>query len=371
MLVITDAEVLMDQSAPDKQTAITTLATLLAERGMVRPNYLAGMLAREQQQSTYLGSGIAIPHGTVDTRDDVIKTALQVIHFPSGVVWGDDGERAYVAIGIAARSSEHLAVLQQLTRVLCVTGLEERLRDARNAQEITDLLNGKTGTLAFDPKLVTIGLPVDNMSELVSLAAGKLYHRKAVTADFIAQLLQRPPTHVSQGLWLVACNQGVHQSACTIAVVATPFQYDDNHVAALMVIAGKDHTFLPLLDRLATVVFNGQAKQLLCADASSIVAQLTHVKAANGARGTFTIKNPHGLHARPSAILLSAIKPFPNPVWVEKLSGETVDARILANLMGLGVHAGSKVTFVVEGEGREEVLKAIKNIIDAGLGEPL
>jgi len=371
MLVITDAEILMDQSAPDKQTAITTLATLLAERGVVRANYLTGMLAREQQQSTYLGNGIAIPHGTVDTRDDVIKTALQVIHFPSGVVWGDEGERAYIAVGIAARSGEHLAVLQQLTRVLAVAGLEERLRDARSTQEITDLLNGKTGTLAFDPALVTTGLSIDNMAELLSLAAGKLYHREAVTADFMATLLQRSPTHVAHGLWLVACNQGVHQSACTIVMVTTPFQYDGSPVSALLVVAGKDHTYLPLLDRLSTVVFNGETEQLLHTDANAIVAQLTHVEAVDGARGTFTIKNAHGLHARPSAILLNAIKPFANPVWVEKPSGETVDAKVLANLMGLGVHTGDKVTFVVEGDDCEAVLKAIETVIDAGLGEQL
>ncbi len=371
MLVITDADILMDQSAPDKKTAITTLATLLAERGVVRPSYLTGMLAREQQQSTYLGNGIAIPHGTVDTRDDVIETALQVIQFPAGVVWGDEGERAYIAIGIAAKSDEHLAILQQLTRVLAVAGLEERLRDARSAQEIIDLLNGKTGTLAFDPALVATGLPVDNMAELLSLAAGKLYHREAVTAEFVAMLLQRSPTYVTHGLWLVAGNQGVHQSACTIMIVATPFQYDGRQVSALLVVAGKDQTYLPLLDRLATIVFNGQTEQLLHANASAIVAQLTHVEAADGARGTFTIKNAHGLHARPSAILLNAIKPFTNPVWVEKPSGETVDARVLANLMGLGVHSGDKVTFIVEGDDSQAVLKAIETIIDAGLGEQL
>jgi phosphocarrier protein FPr len=43
------------------------------------------MLAREQQTSTFLGNGIAIPHGTTDTRDQVLKTGVQVYQFPQGV----------------------------------------------------------------------------------------------------------------------------------------------------------------------------------------------------------------------------------------------------------------------------------------------
>lgn len=51
--------------------------------------YVNGMLAREQQTSTFLGNGIAIPHGTTDTRDQVLKTGVQVYQFPQGVLWGE------------------------------------------------------------------------------------------------------------------------------------------------------------------------------------------------------------------------------------------------------------------------------------------
>ncbi len=47
------------------------------------------MLAREQQTSTFLGNGIAIPHGTTDTRDQVLKTGVKVYQFPQGVLWGE------------------------------------------------------------------------------------------------------------------------------------------------------------------------------------------------------------------------------------------------------------------------------------------
>ena len=50
--------------------------------------YVDGMLAREQQTSTFLGNGIAIPHGTTDTRDQVLKTGVKVFQFPQGILWG-------------------------------------------------------------------------------------------------------------------------------------------------------------------------------------------------------------------------------------------------------------------------------------------
>ena len=103
--------------AGDKEEAIRQVAAALVQAGNVADGYVNGMLAREQQTSTFLGNGIAIPHGTTDTRDQVLKTGVKVYQFPQGVLWGD-GQVAYVAIGIAASSDEHLGLLRQLTHVL-------------------------------------------------------------------------------------------------------------------------------------------------------------------------------------------------------------------------------------------------------------
>lgn len=86
--------------------AIRQVAAALVQAGNVADGYVNGMLAREQQTSTFLGNGIAIPHGTTDTRDQVLKTGVQVFQFPQGVLWGE-GQVAYVAIGIAASGDEH------------------------------------------------------------------------------------------------------------------------------------------------------------------------------------------------------------------------------------------------------------------------
>ena len=89
------------EQAGNKEEAIRQVAAALVQAGNVADGYVNGMLAREQQTSTFLGNGIAIPHGTTDTRDQVLKTGVQVYQFPQGVLWGE-GQVAYVAIGIAA-----------------------------------------------------------------------------------------------------------------------------------------------------------------------------------------------------------------------------------------------------------------------------
>ena len=65
------------QQAGNKEEAIRQVAAALVSAGNVADGYVNGMLAREQQTSTFLGNGIAIPHGTTDTRDQVLKPAFR------------------------------------------------------------------------------------------------------------------------------------------------------------------------------------------------------------------------------------------------------------------------------------------------------
>ena len=71
------------------------------------------MLAREQVLSTYLGSGIAIPHGELDDLKSIYHTGVSVLQLPDGVEW-EPGERAYLVIGLAATSDEHVGMLANL-----------------------------------------------------------------------------------------------------------------------------------------------------------------------------------------------------------------------------------------------------------------
>ena len=110
MLELSESNIHLNANAADKQQAIEMAASALVQADNVENGYLQGMLAREQQTSTFLGNGIAIPHGTLDTRSMVKKTGVQVFQFPQGIEWGE-GNIAYVVIGIAARSDEHLSFI--------------------------------------------------------------------------------------------------------------------------------------------------------------------------------------------------------------------------------------------------------------------
>jgi len=139
MLELTVEQISMDQSAADKPAALQLLADRLVADGLVAEGYLQGLQAREQQGSTFLGQGIAIPHGTPQTRDQVFATGVRLMQFPQGVDWGE-GQTVYLAIGIAAKSDEHLRLLQLLTRALGETDLGEALRQAKTPEALLGLL---------------------------------------------------------------------------------------------------------------------------------------------------------------------------------------------------------------------------------------
>ena len=80
MLTLAEKDIQLGATAADKTTAIKMVAKLMTEAGLVTAGYVDGMLVRETQTSTYLGNGIAIPHGTTDTRDQVQTTGVKVLH---------------------------------------------------------------------------------------------------------------------------------------------------------------------------------------------------------------------------------------------------------------------------------------------------
>jgi phosphocarrier protein FPr len=117
MDILTKETVQLRAQATDKAGAIKQSGELLVKAGYVAPSYLDGMLAREQVLSTYLGSGIAIPHGERDDLKSIYYTGVSVLQLPEGVEW-EPGERAYLVIGLAATSDEHVGILSNLLQVL-------------------------------------------------------------------------------------------------------------------------------------------------------------------------------------------------------------------------------------------------------------
>lgn len=132
--VLSPSAVVVGASAADKAAAIDRVGAILVSEGIVTNEYVTAMHAREAIVSTYLGNGIALPHGTNEAEASILRTGLAVVQFPDGVPWGD--EPARLVVGLAARSEEHVGVLSRLATVLGDADLCERLARSVDSLEI-------------------------------------------------------------------------------------------------------------------------------------------------------------------------------------------------------------------------------------------
>jgi mannitol PTS system EIIA component len=126
MAILEANRIQLGATAVDKSDAIRQAGQLLVQSGCVEPGYVNGMLAREETMSTYLGNGVSIPHGQFDNRGQIIQTGISVLQIPQGVEW-EDGEKAYLIIGIAAAADEHVGVLANLAEVIEDEAMTETL----------------------------------------------------------------------------------------------------------------------------------------------------------------------------------------------------------------------------------------------------
>ncbi|CAM2914710.1 fused PTS fructose transporter subunit IIA/HPr protein [Vibrio mytili] len=376
MLKLSKNDITLSQSATDKFEAIKNIAKSLTEKGLVEQGYVDGMLNRENQNSTFLGNGIAIPHGTTDTRDMVKSTGVAVHHFPKGVEWGD-GNTVFVAIGIAAKSDEHLGILKQLTKVLGADGVEERLRNAKNEDEIIALLHGDVQLEAdFDASLIQLQFPASDMIQMSAVAGGLLKNTGCAGSEFVADLVTKAPTNLGNGLWLVGSNKQVSRTGVSFVSTANDCEYEGQKVRALVAFAACNNAHQSILNTLSTLVFNNEHNKLLDGSAEQILGlfkgeEISTASAEDGNVAVFKIKNSHGLHARPGAMLVAEAKKFESKIQVSNLDGDgkVVNAKSLMKVIALGVKHGHQLQFSAEGPDAAQALESIGNAIASGLGE--
>ena len=114
--VIVKDSILLNQPSVTKEEAIRKAGELLVARGAVEPAYVDAMQERERMVSTYMGMGIAIPHGTAQAKGTVKKTAISMVQYPEGVDFG--AEKAQLVFGIAGIGEEHLDLLAKIAGCL-------------------------------------------------------------------------------------------------------------------------------------------------------------------------------------------------------------------------------------------------------------
>ena len=136
-----DELVRIDARATGKQDAIRQAGQLLVAAGCVAPGYEESMIARELVANTYLGAGVAIPHGLGEDKGLVRRDGIVVLQFVDGIEW-NPGQIAHLVVGIAANSDSHITILRRLTRLIQDEARLKQLATTSDARLIAEALHG-------------------------------------------------------------------------------------------------------------------------------------------------------------------------------------------------------------------------------------
>ena len=384
MFNLPESNIHLAASADNKQQAITLAANALEQAGYVEGGYLQGMLGREQQTSTFLGNGIAIPHGTLETRSMVKNTGVQIFQFPQGIEWGE-GNIAYVVIGIAARSDEHLALLRQLTHVLGDEDTAAKLATLTDVKKFRAILMGEADEFNVVDENISLDVDTSSLLTLIAINAGKLEQQSAVNHQYVSEVIANPALPLAQGLWVTDAAVGNQKNGLAFSRAKQAFNLNNKMVHGVVTVAYAneqiDEALARLLDaKVQQILLNGDSTQIAAAlNGKAIPQAMTQTTSTISVTpsvtsrvvGTFTIRNEYGLHARPSAILVNEVKKFTSQMTVENLTrgSAPVSAKSLMKIVALGVTQGHRLRFVAEGEDAQAAVEAIGKVIASGLGE--
>ena len=137
---LTEETISLNASANSKEEATRMAGHLLVRGGYVDESYIDGMLAREKSMSTYIGNGEAIPHGQFDDLTLVHRTGISVLQIRDGVTWENE-EKAYLIIGIASNSDDHINILANLAEAIEDPETAKLLAETSEISVVLDHLN--------------------------------------------------------------------------------------------------------------------------------------------------------------------------------------------------------------------------------------
>ena len=131
-------------TAAGKQEALDKMVDLMAKSGKINDveTYRKGVYAREEESTTGIGEGIAIPHCKSDAVD---RPGLAAMVLPDGVDFDSlDGEKVDLIFLIAAPNTKenvHLDVLSKLSVLLMDEEFTKNLRSAKTVEEFLSIID--------------------------------------------------------------------------------------------------------------------------------------------------------------------------------------------------------------------------------------
>lgn len=140
MNILSVDKVKLNATAKDKYEVIRLAGELLVNAGHVEPSYIDSMIEREDSLSTYMGGGLAIPHGTSKSKGFIKSTGLSIVQLPEGVDFGE-GNIANLVIGIAAVGDDHIEILTNVGVICSDDDNLERILKASTPEDLIEIFN--------------------------------------------------------------------------------------------------------------------------------------------------------------------------------------------------------------------------------------
>lgn len=370
MLALEPRHIHMNQHAVDKKHALQCLVDILVKDGLVTPDYITGLINREQQSATYLGQGIAIPHGTPQSREFILETGIRLAHFPEGIIW--DGEnRIYLAVVIAAKSDEHLQVLQILTRAL-MHDVSEQVKNAKQPEQIIEILQAQPLSLTLHENLIQTEIESQDIEDLFWSASQILKKHNFVKCGFLSSLDPDQVIQLQDQIWSISSSKFVQQPAISIVKPRHALELNGKKLNTLVCIAANEQLDSQRFNRLIDILFNPeQVAQLDQTQAPNEIAKIIGADVIpDWPHRSVVLANAHGLHARPATHLVNLTKSFQGDIQVAVDDGNFVSAKSLTRLLALGCKRGQTLRFIAEpATDAVEALDKVILAVQQGLGE--
>jgi PTS system mannitol-specific IIA component len=136
--IVTKDLIVASGAATTRDEAIREAGNLLLKANAVTPAYVEAMQQRERSISTYMGSYLAIPHGTNEAKQAIRHSAVSLVRYASPIDW--DGNEVRIVVGIAGVDNEHLGILSKIAIIFSDEAEAQKMLDATTVDELYQLL---------------------------------------------------------------------------------------------------------------------------------------------------------------------------------------------------------------------------------------
>lgn len=350
---LSDQNIQLNCPSISKEQTLKQLAEKLTELNFVKQGYEKAFFEREKQTSTFLGNGIAIPHGTVDAREMVLNSGVAIMQFPNGIKW-DENNTAFVVIALAAKNNEHLEFLAKLTDLIANQEKAQKLANATSLEQFIAIFNDQAPS-EFEP-IIAENIELETNQDLPamqSLAITNLQNHGYIDDNFACKLKKSTPLTLGCGIFLAECaNKAIDNG---IAIVRNVEKQ------VLIVITSKDHS----LDRYALKLLEPEIRQILTIGNQAEILQAFTEQNQNHAKIIVKINNQSGLHLHPATLLVNAVKNLQAQIKVRNLTSQSqfVELTNAIKLISLKANFGTELEFSATGIEATQALEVINQII--------